>query len=625
MEKMTSLKRTINLYKNIVKKSLAPISKITVSEWADKYRMLSSEASAEPGRWKTSRAPYQKAIMDACTSPGIHKVVSKLASQTGKSDMMNNVIGRFAQVDPGPIMMIQPTIELAEDYSKSRIAPMIRDTKSLRKKFFDVKTKNSNNTILSKLYPGGRLIMCGANSPAGLASRPIRLLLCDEVDRFADSAGTEGDPVDLASKRTTTFWNYVIWLSSTPGLKGHSRIDSEYMAGTQEVWMHECPMCHEYSLIVFEQMEVDFKELKNEDGTKTVLVKKVMWHCPNCGYGFDEQTMRAQPQKYIMQNPAALKNGVRSFFVNCFTSPWLSWQTPIKEYLEAKGDPEREKVIVNTRFAESYEVKSEFDENEYLQRRETYDAEIPTGVLMLTAAVDVQDNRLEYEICGWGFGEECWGIKKGLIIGVPDTKAVWDELDMILDAEYSHANGRKMLITRTAIDTGGHYTQDVYKYCANNYRKQRIGIKGLGGDGIPLVYKLGKAKDYNLPFLILGVDSGKQSIMQRLSIDQVGPKYFHFPLDAEGIKRGYDDPYFKGLLSEKQVARSVKGKIVMVWTNLAPDKRNEPLDLRVYNLAIMQSCNPKWEKLAAMINEEQNIPKNPEKKRTWGAIKKGGY
>ena len=196
-------KKTIELLKRIRKKSLTPIPKTTVSEWADNYRILSSESSAEPGKWHTDRAPYQRDIMDSFTTLGIHKVIVKSASQVGKSDIMNNVLGRFAHLDPGPIMMIQPTIDMAEDYSKSRISPMIRDTKVLSKMFFDVKSRDTNNTILSKLFPGGRLIMCGANSPSGLASRPIRILLGDEVDRFPSSAGTEGDPVDLASKRMT--------------------------------------------------------------------------------------------------------------------------------------------------------------------------------------------------------------------------------------------------------------------------------------------------------------------------------------------------------------------------------------------------------------------------------------
>ena len=231
------MKTAKELWQYVSKMGLKPLPKTSVSQWADDYRMLSQGLSAEPGRWKTSRAPYQKDIMDAFTQPGINRVVVKSASQVGKSDIMNNVLGRYAHLDPCAVMMIQPTIELAQDYSKSRISPMIRDTKVLSQVFYETKsedgakTRDGKNTILSKLFPGGRLIMCGANSPAGLASRPVRVLLADEVDRFPDSAGTEGDPVDLAAKRMTTFWNRVMGLFSTPTNEGSSRIDVEYKQG----------------------------------------------------------------------------------------------------------------------------------------------------------------------------------------------------------------------------------------------------------------------------------------------------------------------------------------------------------------------------------------------------------
>ncbi len=228
------MKKAVDLWRYISLKGLKPLPKTSVSEWADNYRILSNN-SAEPGRWRTSRAPYQKAIMDAFTQVGVRRVAVMSSSQIGKSDLMNNIIGRFAHLDPCTIMMIQPTIDMAIDYSKSRIAPMLRDTPALTDLFYTVKDKDGgqgkqndgNNTILSKIFPGGRLIMCGANSPAGLASRPVRILLADEVDRFPDSAGGEGDPVDLAAKRMTTFWNRVMGLFSTPTVEGRSRIEKE--------------------------------------------------------------------------------------------------------------------------------------------------------------------------------------------------------------------------------------------------------------------------------------------------------------------------------------------------------------------------------------------------------------
>lgn len=617
------MKTACELWQYISKNGLKPLPKTSVSQWADNYRMLSSGISAEPGKWKTSRAPYQKDIMNAFTEPGIHRVVVKSSSQIGKSDMMNNVIGRFAHLDPCAIMMIQPTIDMAQDYSKTRIAPMIRDTKVLNNLFYDVKSRDANNTILSKVFPGGRLIMCGANSPAGLASRPIRILLADEVDRFPDSAGTEGDPVDLAAKRMTTFWNSCMGLFSTPTNEGSSRIDEEYLAGTQEEWQHKCPNCGEYHLLRHIDMTVDYKEIKTPGGKKTVIVNDVKWRCPHCGFSFSEKEMKQTPQKYISRNADALKNGIRSFFVNGFTSPWMIWSKIMREWLEAKGDPEREKVIMNTVFGESYKQKGAFeDEQIFLRRRESYGAELPNGVLLLTAAIDTQDNRLEYEVVGWGKEEECWGIRKGIVLGAPNQARTWKEIDNILDKTYHFADGKGLKVVRTFIDSGGHYTSDVYNYCQKNFHKQRFAIKGRGGPGIPLIYKIAKANNAKAPLILLGVDDGKQQIMDRLSIDSPGPLYFHFPQD-EGIKelsnRGYDDLYFKGIISEHKKVYKRNGVLREVWET-TKNVRNEPLDLRNYNLACMKSLKPDWVKLEMLVNgmsetEVKRAVAKPQKKK----------
>lgn len=769
------MKTAKELWQYVSKMGLKPLPKTSVSQWADDYRMLSQGLSAEPGRWKTSRAPYQRDIMDAFTQPGINRVVVKSASQVGKaldvetpimtttgwkrmgdltindqvfdengnpvrilavsevwnnrpcyevkfsdgavvvadenhdwyvdvdtdgtfiletksiykiiywlnskvwihetfsrrivsvtpvtnratvcievdspthlflagrnlipthnSDIMNNVLGRYAHLDPCAVMMIQPTIELAQDYSKSRISPMIRDTKVLSQVFYETKsedgakTRDGKNTILSKLFPGGRLIMCGANSPAGLASRPVRVLLADEVDRFPDSAGTEGDPVDLAAKRMTTFWNRVMGLFSTPTNEGSSRIDVEYQTGTQEEWQHECPNCGEYHLIRHTEMECETEEHKDAKGRKIVVVSDVKWRCPDCGSTFSEDEMRKVPQKYISKNPAAMHNGIRSFFVNGFTSPWLTWNDIMREWLEAKGDPTREKVVMNTRFGESYAQQGAFEDyQQFIRRREKYGADLPDGVLLLTGAVDTQDNRLEYEITGWGYGEECWGICKSVILGEPDNKATWDALDAVLDKVYRFKNGTGLKVARAFIDSGGHYTSKVYEYCEKNFSKQRFAIKGTAGTpGIPLNYKIGKASGSKIPLVMLGVDDGKQQVMNRLAIDEPGAKYVHFPLDEEFLgTRGYDELYFKGIISEHKKKVKRKGVIHEIWEPTA-GVRNEPLDLRVYNLACMNSIHPDWDRLAEVVKggghsttTVANTRKKPMRKRVRRASK----
>lgn len=622
------MKSAKELWQYISRHGLKPLPKTSVSEWADTYRYLSAGVSSEPGKWRTERAEYQRAIMDAFTEPGVHRVVVKSAAQIGKSDIMNNVIGRFAHLDPASIMMIQPTVDMAQDYSKSRIAPMIRDTPVLSSLFYDVKragdktakTRDGNNTILSKFFPGGRLVMCGANSPAGLASRPVRILLADEVDRFPESAGNEGDPVDLASKRMTTFWNYVMGLFSTPTIEGDSRIEIEYNAGTQEEWQHQCPNCSEWHLIRYLDMITNAEEHRDKSGRRQVIVHGVKWRCPDCGFEFTEQQMRNAKQMYVARNPKALFNGIRSFFINAFTSPWIGWNDIMREWMEAKGNPEREMVVVNTRFGESYHEQGAFeDETIFLRRREAYGAELPDGVLLLTAAVDTQDNRLEYEVCGWGAGEESWGIRKGIILGQPDWESTWSELDKILEHVYRFKNGTGLKIVRTFIDSGGHYTGHVYRYCEKNFIKQRFAIKGYSNrPGIPLNYKIGKASGTKIPLVILGVDDGKQQVMNRLAIKSPGAQYMHFPLDEdqEGLQnRGYDEIYFKGIMSERKVKIRRYGSIREIWQ---PTKgvRNEPLDLRVYNLGCMLSVNPQWDELQTIMKQpeqEAAVRKEPPK------------
>lgn len=603
--------------KRILAKSIRPIVKLTVSDWADFYRQLPSD-SAEPGRWRTSRTPYLREIMNAFTDEGIHRVVVKSSAQIGKSEVLLNVVGRFAQLDPCSIMIIQPTLELAQDFSKSRLAKMIADTKSITPLFYEkLKSRDANQTILSKFFTGGRVVLTGANSPANLASRPIRILLCDEVDRFPP-ATKEGDPVDLASKRTTTHWNYKIGMFSTPTTEGSSRIDLEFKLGTQEIWCHQCPNCHEFHPLNYRDMQADFRELQDEAGNRAVIVNSVKWRCPDCGFEFDELQMKNSPQKYVAQNPDALTNGIRSFWVNGFSSPWLDWRNIMREWLEAKGDPNREAVVCNTRFGESYRLTGEItDESILLDRREKYGADLPDKVLLLTAGVDVQANRLEYEIAGWSAGFERFGIIRGVIGGEPAFPSTWQMLDEILEQEFSFSDGTSLKISRTFIDSG-FATAHVYDYCKKRMARGRFAIKGMGGGGIPLLYRYTNPHGAGILLTILGVDDGKQEIMSRLNVTD-GQAVMHFPLD-DNLRRGYDADYFRQLISEHRVIRTKNGVTREVWETVTSGRRNEALDLAVYNLAAAKSCvgnNPEtfWRSRHELLSDEKPVRKPRRKSR----------
>ena len=537
-------------------------------------------------------------VMDAFTQDDVHRVVVKSAAQVGKSECLLNIVGRYAHLDPCTIMLLQPTLEMAQDFSKARLSRMIQDSKVLTPLFGTYKTRDTNQTILSKFFTGGRLVLGGANSPAGLASRPIRILLCDEVDRFPVAA------------RTTTYWNYKIGLFSTPTAEGASRIDTEYLLGTQEEWRHQCPNCKEFSTLDYRQMQVDYQQLKDDAGNKIVIVNSVKWRCPYCGFEFDELTIKNAPQKYVAVNPDALKNGIRSFWLNGFSSPWLTWRDIMREWLEARGNAAREAVVYNTRFGLSFRQAGYYDdENIFLERREDYDGEIPSGVLLLTAAVDVQANRLEYEIVGWAEGFERWGILRGIVRGEPNRLETWQALDRVLDRTYRFCDGTPMTVARTFVDSG-YATTTVYDYCHANMRRGRFPIKGKSGMGLPLLYRYGHPKQTNVILTILGVSNGKQEIMSNLGLTEHGAGYMHFPRDDEFLGvRGYDSIYFKQLISEQKVIRKSGGVLFEVWEPITEHARNESLDLACYSLAAAQSCIGKdpaafWARRREILKDE---------------------
>lgn len=617
MVKLDIPPKTIHLMQNILAE-VAPPPLMTVSQWADEFRQIPAEYGADPGKWVSKN--YQVPIMDAFTAKGVTKVVAMLGAQLGKSEILFNLLGRFIHLDPCPMLMVQPTVEDSKDFSKERLTPTVAMTPVLADRIHEQKSRNGDNTILKKLFPGGYLSLVGSNAPSGLAKRSIRVLVCDEVDRFAPSAGTEGDPVNLAEKRTSNFWNRIIGLFSTP-TDVTSRIMREYMLGSQEEWRYQCPNCGEWHWVTISDMKFEYDEYE-KDGQKSYEVHDVWWICPDCGFKYAEAQVKSFKQGYICLNPGV--KSVRSFHVNAFTSPWVHWNDIVREYLEAKDDEESMKTFVNTRLAEIYNPDSSIKDMEpLLARRETYNAELPDGVLLLTAAVDTQDDRLEYEIAGWGRGEERWGIEKGILLGVPDANSnVWADLDRLLAREWTFADGRTLKVARTFIDSGGHYTEEVYRYCQDRQYLQRFAIRGAHEFGVPLLYKPAKATNFpGLLLTLLGVNDGKEYILQRLkNVTAAGPQYMHFPDDDE---RGYDRRYFRGLLAEKLVLEKSRGRVVKKWKNVAPDGRNEPIDLQVYNLACMRSIRPDWNAYEEAINGVPAAAPHKVTRKQYGCIRKG--
>lgn len=609
--------KTISLFRDIAK-VLAPPPELTVSQWADNYRKLSQEASAEPGQWNTNRAPYQRGIMDAVNDAGCEEVIIMSSAQIGKTELLLNIIGYYIDYDPAPILCMQPTLEMAQTFSKDRLAPMLRDTPVLQGKVKDVKSKDSGNTILHKVFSGGHITMVGANSAAGLASRPIRIVLMDEIDRYPPSAGTEGNPIKLAEKRTATFWNRKKIKVSTPTIKGLSQIEQEYLSSSREEWCVPCPCCGRYQ--PYEWGRINFSDV-------TMI-------CKFCKEHLKEREWKENDGKWIaMGENKSVLSKKRGFHLNELASPWKHWEEIIDEFKEANkalrehGDVQKMKVWINTTLGETWEDEgASVDEDALLKRREHYTADLPDGVLLLTAGVDVQDDRFEIEVTGWGKGYESWGILYQKINGNPEKEETWDKLENFLDMELYFANKNSLLIACTCIDTGGHFTTQAYKFLKKMERKQKriFGIKGMGGEGIPLVYKISTNNIEKVRIFLLGVDSGKEILMTRLNAAEKGPGYCHFPINPD---RGYDESYIKGLSSEQRVIQYKDGRAVLKWVKKSSGIRNEPLDLRNYSTAAAEILRPDWDALEKKIKQGINYmrrqPKIMKKNRKTGIVNRG--
>ena len=634
---MTSKANAARLNKAISKalEGLIPPDDLTVSEWAEAKRKLSTESSAEPGPWRTSRTPYLREVMNSFTDPRIRHIVMVAASQVGKSEFLNNAIGYIIDEDPGSILFVHPTTIDAKDYSKLRIAPMIRDCPTLKRKVSDPKSRDSGNTILQKTYPGGILTMCGSTEAHALASKPIRYVFGDERDRWAMSAGNEGDPWELAMARQTTFYNAKAVEVSTPTIKSVSAIEAAYATGTMERWKSRCPHCGEYNEIRWQDIRYEYEE-RIIVGRKTYKVTDVYYMCPQCACVSSELEMKKAPARWEANNADAYNQGTRSFWLNAFVSSWASWESIILKYLKAIGNSKKMQVVYNTCFGELWEDRGDIEDEETLMaRREEYGTELPDGVLVLTCGVDTQDDRLEYEVLGHGHFGETWGIKRGIIMGRPDTPEVWSELDDIIDHIYKFDGGAGLRISMTFVDEGGHFTQDVRMQCRSRIGKKVFCIKGMPGQNRPFTAPPKKVKIVVNGRTVgtcwqyqLGVDSGKQVIMDNLSVQTPGSKYCHFPKCDE-----YGSAYFKGLLSEHLVYNEKK-RNPWQWEKIPGHERNEALDCRNYAMAAFKALSADLDAIDRRLKAAQGkapengvatavtIAKPPRQKKRGSALNK---
>ncbi len=555
---------------------------LTVSEWADRYRMLSSEASAEPGQWRTSRVPYMRTIMDALSpSNPTERIVVMKGAQLAGTEAILNALGYLIHLAPGPALLVQPTVEVAQRFSKQRLTPMIEATPVLKERVSEARSRDSGNTILVKQFPGGLVIITGANSAAGLRSMPIRYLECDEIDEYPGDVEGQGDPISLAEKRTSTFANRKVLLVSTPTLKGLSRIESEFAMSDQRRFFIRCPFCGHWDWIRWPQIRWE------EGRPETAHLV-----CAEC-QGVIEERMKGELLGAGEWRPTMKGDGhTAGFHLSGLYSPlgWVSWERIAREFLEAdaaakRGDVTLLKTWINTRLGETWEERGEAVEPEaLLGRAERYAAEVPTGVGVLVAAVDVQGDRLEAQVTGFGAGEESWLIAWQQFPGDPAGNQLWWELDRFLRQRFTHESGRHLRIRCTAVDSGGHHSEQVYRFCKTRSGRRVFAIRGGSERGKPVVDRPTRNNLYRTPLYTLCVDTAKETVSSRLKITSPGPGYLHLP-------EWVDEEYVAQLTAEKKIRKYVKGKgSVPEWVKVR--ERNEALDLTVYSLAALYILGP---------------------------------
>lgn len=526
--------------------------------------------------------------MDAVLDRYIWRVVVMSSAQVGKSEIILNIIGYFAHQDPSSIIQLQPTIQMAEAFSRDRVATMIRDTKVLAGLFADPRSRDSGNTLLYKKFPGGYLTLIGGNSPSSLASRPARIVLADEIDRLPPSAGNEGDPLALLVKRTNNYHNRIVVEVSTPTIDGASRIQFSFSQSDQRFFNVPCPHCGQLQPLKW----ANFRWSPD----LSTSPEDIWIECEGCASQIREA------QKPLMMRhgkwlATAESNGVAGFHLNELLSPWSPWRKIRDEFLAAKGDPELLRVFINTSLGEVWQEQGEGVDLEKVQARtETYAAPVPDPVLFLTAGIDVQDDRLEMTVDGWAFGEENYKIAHLIIWGDTGKPEVWKDLDdHLLMGRWRRADGVDLRIKAACVDTAGHATQRAYAFCKGKRGRRIFAIVGRAGEGKPYVSsparkRYGRSK-LPVELFTVGVDEVKRTIYRRLAEAEPGPGYIHFPDTAD-----FGPEYFAQLAAEKMVTSYKHG--VPVRRFVRTRERNEALDCSVYSYAAMQLVAPNWRALA---------------------------
>jgi phage terminase large subunit GpA-like protein len=539
--------------------------------------------------------------MDSMSNPKKKLTVWVSGTQFGKTSVLRNDIGRAMDLSPGPMMLVEPTLEMAESFSKDRLSPFIRDTPRIKKLIKDNRARDSGNTLLHKKFPGGFVVMSGANSPASLAMRPVGRLYLDEIDKYEHELARHGDPLEQAISRTSEFWDAHIMMMSTP-TDQYSRIWQAYLTTNMQQYWLTCPHCKSKILFKFKNLKW---EIVNDN------VKNIYYECPENKCKILEQSKKKMIREgeWIADHPEILDRD--GFWINVLYKPYGKWIEIIEKFLRAKHDPTKLHVFINNELAEIFESRGDAPDHLHIYaRREFYDiGSIPSpDILFLTAAVDTQDDRFEVDVNGWTRNHESYLIEHVDIMC--DTKILenYQHLDKILERQYQHPSGTILRVKGLGIDTGGHATHTVYMWCRRQDQTKVYALKGATFDG-----QVGspKAVDINfagqkisngIRYWPVGVSQLKADLYSKLRLKPNEDRSYPF-----GYRHYPDMPedYFRQLTAESLTVSLVRGIKKYNWKKHY--ERNEALDLNVYNRAVVlimgmdRIAEVEWDKLENQI------------------------
>ncbi|MBJ6372745.1 phage terminase large subunit family protein [Sedimentitalea arenosa] len=605
------------------RRGLRPDPDLSVSDWADQHRWLSSRAAAEPGRYRTARTPYLREIMDALSPRHPAQRISFMkAAQVGATEAGNNWIGFVIHHAPGPMLAVLPTVEMAKRASRGRLDPLIAESPALKERVNPARSRDAGNSMLSKEFPGGILVLTGANSATGLRSMPARYIFLDEVDAYPASADEEGDPVTLAEARTTTFAHRrKLFLVSTPTIRGLSRIEREFEASDQRRYFVPCPHCGHRQWLQFERLHWE------KDRPETAA-----YHCAGCETPIAEHHKTAMLEQgewratAVSADPTAI-----GFHLSALYSPvgWKSWEQIARDWLAAQGSEDMLRAARNTLLGETWVESGEAPDWQRLaDRREGFAAQIPERGLILTAGVDVQKDRIEVDVWAWGRGLESWLVDHIVLPGGPDDPRCWDQLTALLGRTWQHANGAVMPIANLAIDTG-YEAAAVYGWARTQGFEQVAPIKGLEGfnratpvSGPTFVDATigGRRLRRGARLWSIATATFKIETYRFLRLERPGDEDRALGvLDPPGsvhLPDWIDSEWLKQLVAEQLVTvRNKRGYARQEWQKLR--ERNEALDCRVYARAAIWILGADrwddrmWRQLEAQAGVETRLPEPP--------------